>query len=99
MAKSAECQCTSSFTCGYCCRNVKPYLFTPAPRESFAEYCERLRVGESVNILDYPVGHPNHEGRITRIEGNTVWVSNMNMPYCGTLANQKFSITSIQRKA
>lgn len=28
-AKSAECQCERSFTCGYCCRNMKPWLFTP----------------------------------------------------------------------
>jgi hypothetical protein len=28
MAISAECKCTHNFTCGYCCRNAKPWLFT-----------------------------------------------------------------------
>lgn len=28
-ARSAQCQCESSFTCGFCLRNAKPYLFTP----------------------------------------------------------------------
>lgn len=41
MAKSIECRCTDSFTCGYCCRNAKPYLFTPSAPESFADYCKR----------------------------------------------------------
>ncbi len=30
MAVSAECQCEDNFTCRYCCRNAKPYLFTPS---------------------------------------------------------------------
>lgn len=28
MAKSAECRCDSSFTCGYCLRNAPVYFFT-----------------------------------------------------------------------
>jgi hypothetical protein len=28
MAKSAECKCESSFTCGYCLRNAKPWHYT-----------------------------------------------------------------------
>jgi hypothetical protein len=28
MAKNTECKCTSSFTCGYCLRNAKPYFYT-----------------------------------------------------------------------
>jgi hypothetical protein len=41
-ARSAECRCDQSFTCGFCLRNAKPALFTPrtaqeaiadAPRE------------------------------------------------------------------
>lgn len=29
MARNAECRCESSFTCGYCLRNMKPWIFTP----------------------------------------------------------------------
>ena len=36
MRTVADCQCTRSFTCGYCCRNAKPYFFTPNTR-SFDE--------------------------------------------------------------
>lgn len=28
MARSAECSCESNRTCGYCCRNAKPWFFT-----------------------------------------------------------------------
>lgn len=28
MSRSAECECTYNFTCGYCLRNAKPWLFT-----------------------------------------------------------------------
>ena len=27
---NAECECTHSFTCGYCLRNRKPYHWTPS---------------------------------------------------------------------
>lgn len=30
MARSAECQCESNFTCRHCLQNAKPYLFTPS---------------------------------------------------------------------
>ena len=30
MARSSECTCHSDMTCGYCCRNAKPYNFTPS---------------------------------------------------------------------
>jgi hypothetical protein len=30
MARSVECKCDARFTCGYCCRNAKPYIFTPS---------------------------------------------------------------------
>lgn len=29
-ARSAECRCDASFTCGYCLRNAPPYFFTPS---------------------------------------------------------------------
>jgi hypothetical protein len=29
MARSAECKCTESFTCGHCLQNAKPGVFTP----------------------------------------------------------------------
>jgi hypothetical protein len=29
-ARSAECKCTSNFTCGHCLANAKPYHFTPS---------------------------------------------------------------------
>ena len=30
MARSTDCTCDASFTCGHCCRNAKPWLFTPS---------------------------------------------------------------------
>lgn len=30
MARSIECECTNSYTCGYCLRNAKPWLWTPS---------------------------------------------------------------------
>jgi hypothetical protein len=33
MARSIECECTYSYTCGYCLRNAKPYFFTPSHTE------------------------------------------------------------------
>ncbi len=33
MARSIECKCDPRFTCGYCLRNAKPYIFTPSTAE------------------------------------------------------------------
>lgn len=29
MARSEHCSCADNFTCGFCCRNAKPLIFTP----------------------------------------------------------------------
>jgi hypothetical protein len=44
MTRSADCKCESNFTCGYCLRNAKPWLFTPTPtKQMFWAYIERCK--------------------------------------------------------
>ena len=49
-ARSINCECTYGFTCGYCCRNAKPYFFTPTSNgypfaEGVARAQEQDRLG------------------------------------------------------
>ena len=50
---SAECKCESNFTCGYCLRNAKPWLFTPSsPRGYFSQENHRRFLLDQKAIAD-----------------------------------------------
>ena len=49
-----------------------------------------ITVRSKVMIKGVPANNPNHRGVVEHVEGEYVFVSNMNMPYCGTMAYKKF---------
>lgn len=39
MARSIECKCDYNFTCGYCLRNAKPWVYTPSTSAYYFSNC------------------------------------------------------------
>jgi hypothetical protein len=56
---------------------------------------KELKVGSCVIIKGRDKDDPNHEGSIDKIEGNKVFISNLNMPFCGTMCYEEFNIKDI----
>ena len=52
-------------------------------------------VGKHVRIKGRAITDPNHEGREVDQIGDTVYICNLNMPYCGTMVNEPFNIEDI----
>lgn len=46
-----------------------------------------FRVNDTVRVFAYPKGHMNAYARVTAVEPGFYRITNMNMPFCGTLAN------------
>lgn len=52
-------------------------------------------IGKHVQIKGRNIDDPNHEGRVEFQEGDTVYITNLNMPYCGVMAMVPFNINDI----
>ncbi len=55
-ARSADCKCTPSFTCGHCLRAAKPWHFTPS-----TTIAPRVYAGRPCNTCGLP--ESEHDGR------------------------------------
>lgn len=55
-----------------------------------------MKINDIVRLLPYPEDSINGYGRITYIDENTVIISNMNMPFQGTFANEEFNIEQVE---
>lgn len=54
-------------------------------------------IGKHVCIKGRDKTDPNHEGHVDDQKGNIVYVTNLNMPYCGTMIMEPFNIKDIIR--
>lgn len=52
-------------------------------------------VGKHITIKGRDKTDPDHEGRVDRQEGDTVYITNLNQPYCGTMVLEPFNIKDI----
>jgi hypothetical protein len=48
-----------------------------------------MKVNDIVRLVEYPVGHVNEKARVVEVNKEGIVVSNMNMPFMGTLANKQ----------
>lgn len=54
-----------------------------------------IQVNDTVRITTFPKGHINEYARVTRVTEGCVFVSNLNMPFQGTLCNTPIYHTDI----
>jgi hypothetical protein len=57
-----------------------------------------MRINQYVDITRKGLHETNQEGRIVAIEGDTVFITNMNMPFMGTLVKEPFNKNEIKVK-
>ena len=55
----------------------------------------QLIIGQHVTIKGRDKTDPNHEGRVDKQEGDKVYISNLNQPYCGTMTMEPFNIEDV----
>ena len=55
-----------------------------------------MKINDTVRIKLFPADHINAEARVVDIRGDMVVVSNLNMPFCGTLANVLFNRNEVE---
>jgi len=56
-----------------------------------------IKVGDIVRLLDYSKGDANANARVTGMASNGVKVTNMNMPFQGTLSNKFFPFHKVEK--
>jgi len=54
-----------------------------------------FNVNDFVRINKYPAEHPNAVARVVEVGPEFVLVSNMNMPFMGSLSCAKFSLSEV----
>lgn len=50
-ARSSDCECTRSFTCGHCLSNMKPWVWSRSTPEEDAKYKETLQRREELKAI------------------------------------------------
>lgn len=55
-----------------------------------------MKINDFVRIKRYSANSPNAEARIVDIRGDMVVVSNLNQPFCGSLANVLFNRNEVE---
>ena len=56
---------------------------------------KNLKRGDSVTINGVKKSNPDHEGRIDKVDDKFVYITNMNMPFAGSMSMKKFKITYV----
>lgn len=57
----------------------------------------KIKIGDHVTIINEPFGSVNRKGRVVAADTEHVWVTNLNMPYLGTLCHRKFHREEVRK--
>lgn len=64
------------------------------PRKS--EAVNPFKYRDHIIVKGVDTRNPDHEGYVSNVEGEYVYVTNTNMPYCGTMCGEKFHYTELE---
>jgi hypothetical protein len=57
----------------------------------------KYKVNDFVELLDEKPNSINKEARVNKVDGDYVFVSNLNMPFIGTLCNKKLHKSKVKK--
>lgn len=49
-----------------------------------------FKLNDFVTLKNVSTKNPDHEGRVSKVDGDYVEITNMNMPFCGSMCGKRF---------